>query len=77
MTYHFDGGADFVVDPKSVFLAFREPEGTFLCLVVVAGEDDKTPNIMGAITQADHTILFDVGKNQVYFVPQAQTCSNA
>jgi len=77
ITYHFDGGADFVVGPESGFLSLSAGEGrnNMLCLAVV-GDDDKAPNILGVLNQADHNFLFDVGKNQVSFTPQAKTCSN-
>jgi len=78
ITYHFDGGADFVVGSESGFLSLSAGEGRnkMLCLAVV-GDDDKGPNVLGVVNQADHTFLFDVGKNQISFVPQAKTCSNA
>jgi hypothetical protein len=76
ITYHFDGGADFVVAPESGFLS-TGAEGTnnVFCLAVL-GDDDKAANVLGVLNQADHTFLFDVGKNQVSFTPQAKTCSN-
>jgi aspartyl protease family protein len=77
ITYHFDGGADFVVGPESGFLsAGLEGKNNIFCLVVL-GRDDKDLNTLGVINQADHTFLFDVGKNQVSFTPKAKTCSNA
>ena len=75
ITYHFDGGADFVVAPESGFLSAREGRNNMLCLAVLGRNDFG--NILGVVNQADHTFLFDVGKNQVSFTPKAKTCSNA
>jgi len=77
ITYHFDGGADFVVGPESGFLsAGLVGKNNMFCLVVL-GRNDNDLNTLGVLNQVDHTFLFDVGKNQVSFTPQAKTCSNA
>ncbi|XP_050883750.1 aspartic proteinase nepenthesin-2 [Lathyrus oleraceus] len=76
ITYHFEGGADFVVDSKSVFMSLDAPEGKVLCLAVEVG-GIVGPSILGSRNQVDHTFLFDVGKKQVSFVPLAQTCGKA
>ncbi|KEH38402.1 putative nepenthesin [Medicago truncatula] len=73
ITYHFDGGADFVVAPESGFLSAGDGRNKVFCLAVLGHNDFG--NILGVINQADHTFLFDVGKNQVSFTPKAKTCS--
>ncbi|KAF7817861.1 Aspartic peptidase [Senna tora] len=49
MTYHFEGGADLVVDPSAVFQNFDEND--MMCLAVMPMDDDEGPSLLGAFQQ--------------------------
>ncbi|KAJ1417070.1 Xylanase inhibitor, C-terminal [Sesbania bispinosa] len=76
MTYHFQGGADLVLGPNSVFQYFEDKETDMFCLVVLPHEDDAVPSLLGAYQQVDHRFLFDVGKYTVSFIPEICGKSN-
>jgi hypothetical protein len=72
MSYHFEGDAEFEVDPDSLFESF----GSLLCLGVVPLPDENAPNIMGVRHQQNHAILFDVRNNLVSFSSNEISCSD-
>jgi hypothetical protein len=72
MSYHFEGDAEFEVDPDSLFESF----GSLLCLGVVPLPDENAPNIMGVRHQQNHAILFDVLNNLVSFSSNEISCSD-
>ncbi|KAL5566965.1 hypothetical protein UlMin_030129 [Ulmus minor] len=64
VTYHFGGGADFVMNSYAVF----RPLYSILCLGII-GFDGAS--ILGAFQQVNHRFLFDVGLSTVSFVPES------
>lgn len=72
MTYHFEGGADLLLDSNQVFQYF---DSGIFCLVVAPLDDLAAPNILGAFQHVNYRFLFDVRAMTVSFVSTA-SCQN-
>lgn len=64
ITFHFAGGADFVLPAANAFIA--DEESGLLCLAMGGSSG---PSIFGNIQQQNFHILYDLGMNKLSFVP--------
>lgn len=66
ITFHFAGGADYVLPPENSFISDQQDTGGLVCLAFTTFK--KAPfSVFGNFQQQSFHIVYDVGKNELSF----------
>uniref|UniRef100_A0A7N0U3L0 Peptidase A1 domain-containing protein n=1 Tax=Kalanchoe fedtschenkoi TaxID=63787 RepID=A0A7N0U3L0_KALFE len=70
ITFHFQGGADFVVQPQQAFFVeSKDAHSEYVCLAMIPSDEERM-SCIGVQTQANHILVFDLQAKQLHFGPQ-------
>lgn len=69
ITFHFAGGAKFVLPKNNSFISFQENTGGVVCLAFDSAGPEGSTSIFGNVQQQNFHIVYDLGHNSLYFAP--------
>jgi hypothetical protein len=67
ITFHFAGGANYVLPPENSFVSNQDYTGELLCLAFGSSGPLGSKSIFGNVQQQNVHIVYDLGHNELYF----------
>jgi hypothetical protein len=67
ITFHFAGGANYVLPPENSFVSNQNYTGELLCLAFASSGPAGSISIFGNVQQQNVHIVYDLGHNELYF----------